>query len=319
AWLRAGCAQRRPRGEEQSGLEAADRLFESGKFPEARSAYEAELKRNPQSLRAGLRLGQIALLSNRFAEAEQRLNEAARLDADHSEAKKLLAELYYRQDDFQKAARWLRAIRSNSFAAKLESFGTAKPYELDGPGDLVGVPFTSTDPLPIVTVGINGSAPADFLIDTGGGELVLDPEFAKEVHAHEFGAKTGTFAGGQQGQVVLATVESVELGAWRLRNVPVHLIATRRLSRIFPGKRIDGIVGTVFLYHFVSTLDYQRGELGLRRLRSSSAQAELASLEESSIAVPFWLASDHDVVAWGRVNSLPCLMFVDTGLAGMGF
>jgi hypothetical protein len=38
-----------------------------------------------------------------------------------------------------------------------------------------------------------------------------------------------------------------------------------------------------------------------------------------SIVVPFWIASEHFMVGWGRLETLPpALLFVDTGLAGAG-
>src|SRR5712692_8508219 len=88
--LLAGCAQRRPGGGGAAELEAADRLFDAGKFPDARSAYEAGLKADPGNFRPWLKLGHIALLFNSFAEAERRLSEAARLNPEDPELKKLL-------------------------------------------------------------------------------------------------------------------------------------------------------------------------------------------------------------------------------------
>jgi hypothetical protein len=39
----------------------------------------------------------------------------------------------------------------------------------------------------------------------------------------------------------------------------------------------------------------------------------------SDRTVPFWIASDHFMVGWGRVETLPpTLLFVDTGLDGAG-
>jgi hypothetical protein len=35
--------------------------------------------------------------------------------------------------------------------------------------------------------------------------------------------------------------------------------------------------------------------------------------------VPFWIAGDHFMLGWGRVETIPpALLFVDTGLAGAG-
>ena len=83
---------------------------------------------------------------------------------------------------------------------------------------------------------------------------------------------------------------------------------------------MDGIIGTVLLYHFLVTMDYPRGELVLRRNTKDSRERFLAGAKtDSSIEVPFWMAGDHFMVAWGRVEkNQPVLLFVDTGLAGGG-
>ena len=84
-------------------------------------------------------------------------------------------------------------------------------------------------------------------------------------------------------------------------------------------KRIDGIIGTTLFYHFLATLDYPHGELVLRRKTAKSLEQFAAASSGKSVAVPFWIASDHFMVGWGRVETLPpALLFVDTGLAGAG-
>jgi hypothetical protein len=56
----------------------------------------------------------------------------------------------------------------------------------------------------------------------------------------------------------------------------------------------------------------------LRRKNAASLE-QLTASSGKSVAVPFWIASDHFMVAWGRVEALPpALLFVDTGLAGAG-
>jgi hypothetical protein len=87
------------------------------------------------------------------------------------------------------------------------------------------------------------------------------------------------------------------------------------------GKRIDGVIGTVLLYHFVSTLDYPNGELILRR-KTKEVREKMDALAQSPgvHAIPFWMAETHFMAAWGQVNDAePCLFFPDTGLAGGGF
>src|SRR5438552_7790651 len=64
-------------------------------------------------------------------------------------------------------------------------------------------------------------------------------------------------------------------------------------------------------------MDYPRGELVLRRKTAESLEEFKAT--SSGKSIPIWMASDHFMVGWGRVERLPpSLLFVDTGLVGAG-
>jgi len=106
-----------------------------------------------------------------------------------------------------------------------------------------------------------------------------------------------------------------------VKNVPVNILSTRRFAGAARGKQVDGIIGTVLLYHFTSTIDYANGELILRRgTKENLKQVEQQAEAEKHLVIPFWLAGDHLMVAWGRVSkSNPVLLYVDTGAAGVGF
>jgi hypothetical protein len=92
----------------------------------------------------------------------------------------------------------------------------------------------------------------------------------------------------------------------------------RQLSKDLGVKRIDGAIGTTLFYHFLATLDYPRGELVLRRKTVESLKRFTKS-SGKRVVVPIWMASDHFMVGWGRVETLPpALLFVDTGLADAG-
>ena len=132
------------------------------------------------------------------------------------------------------------------------------------------VAFVQTDPLPIVEMRVNGSEPAFFVVDTGGGELILDPGFADKVGARRFGKRTATFAGDATAEVELAHVERVALGTVTVYNVPVRLLPTGRFSAVAWGRPIAGVLGTTLLRQFRFTLDYAGGRLRLGRLGSDS-------------------------------------------------
>lgn len=306
----------------QRELETAESLFKAGKFTEAEKLYTKVLAAEPANFQADVRLGSIFLLSNRLDDAQKWLAKAIELKPEEQAPQSLMAEVFYRQDDFKRAAPLFRATGQEAVAKKLESFKGITPYHIEGRAEVSHLKFVITDPLPVIQVRVNEGKPVNFFIDTGGAEVMVDSQLAKELNLVQFGSVTGTFAGGKKAAFQHGRLESLTLGAFTVKNVPVHLMDVRRFSQpVFGGKRVDGIIGTVLLYHFITTLDYSQGELVLRR----KTKENLKSLEQEAqakkcVVIPFWMAGDHYMVAWGTVNkSQPLLFFVDTGLAGGGF
>ena len=314
---------------EQTPIESADRLFQMGEFAQAGEQYARIAADRPDDYSAILQLGRIALLSNRLDDAESWLKKAIGLRGGEADPKIMLAEVYYRRDDFEKAAASLNGIDVSTDplivsqyptlnVAKLRSFKGQTPYQVLGDGQMTRLKFLRTDPLPLVSVRVNGGAEVTFFIDTGGSEVALDTEFARELGVPQFGAVQGTFSGGQHAEVQQGRIESLTVGDWTVRNLPAAMLPLRQLSESLGAKRIDGIIGTTLFYHFLATIDYPKGELVLRRKDAASLEQFLASAGKS-IAVPFWIASDHFMVGWGRVETLPpTLLFIDTGLASAG-
>jgi hypothetical protein len=313
----------------QSEIDSANRLFQAGKFAEAGKLYSQIVTQNPKDYSATLQLGRIALLSNRLDDTQKWLEKGISLRPGDANAKVMLAEAFYRRDDFQKAATALNGVdvSSNKLireqyptlnVAMLESFKGQTSYELHGNGTSTRLRFVRTDPLPLVNVRVNDGKEVTFFIDTGGSEVTLDTEFAKELGVPQFGAVQGTFSGGQHTQVQLGRIESLTVGDWTVKNVPTAMLPLRQLSEGLGVKQINGIIGTTLFYHFLATMDYPKGELVLRRKDAKSLE-EFRKSPVKRITVPIWMASDHFMVGWGRVETLPpTLLFVDTGLVGAG-
>ncbi len=314
---------------ENGARHAAEQLFRGGKFGAAAKRYAEVVAAHPDDAEAVRRLGEIALLANRLDEAGRWLDKALALKPDESDVKVLRAEVFYRRDQFGRAAAALdgvdtarNALVINQFptlnVAKLNSFEGQTPYLVDGAGSSNRLELLRTDPLPLVSVRVNGGAPVTFFIDTGGSEVALDTDFANELGVPRFGAVQGTFSGGQHAEVEHGRIESLALGSWTVENLPAVTLPLRQLSEGLGVKRIDGILGTTLFYHFLTTLDLPRGALEFRRKTAEEA-SRFAAEARGSVAVPFWIAGDHFMVGWGRVDTLPpSLLFVDTGLAGAG-
>ena len=299
-------------------LQRADALFDKGDFAEAEKIYRDAVNDDPQNYAATLKLGNIALLGNRYREAEDFLKKAMALNPAEAAPKAFLAEIYYRQDRFAEAAPLFRAAGKDEKAQWLESFKNRIANQIEPGVNETSVKFEAVDPLPIIKMKINGRE-AEFLIDTGGAELGLDSEWAKELGVEKAGKITVNFAGGVKGEINLGLANEAEIGGFKIKNVPVTLDSMDMTARMFK-RPIKGVVGTVFLYHFLSTLDYPAGKLVLRK-RTAENSALLAKDHQRGGAyeMPFWLAGQHVIVAKGSVNDSPeYLFFLDTGMGGGG-
>jgi Aspartyl protease len=306
---------------QKASLNAAKQLFREGKFEEAEYRF-AQLEKDVSYRYEGcLYLGAIALYRNDLETAENRLETALKLVPDSKQIKRLLVTAYYRGDKFVEAAPLFRAIGDEVAAKKLESFKGLKPYKISAKEEVTRVPFINTDPLPLIQAKVNGK-PVNLLIDTGAAELYLDPEIVKKAEVHRFGETTRKgYAGGQKAKTGQGRVNALTLGRTTVRNLPCQILNTRKFSAAAQGKRVDGVLGTSLLSHFLSTLDYPKGELILRqKTKDQLRQFEEQSKTGQLTVLPFWMAGDHFLVTWGKVHhSPPLLFFVDTGLAGGGF
>lgn len=306
-------------------MKRADSLFAAGQFDASDALYRNVLAAAPADTHALLRHGQVALLGNHLDEARTALTQVLARDTSNIRARSLLAESWYRVDAFEKAAPLLRALHRDPAAAKLEGFAGTTPNAIEG--DAATLPFIQTDPLPLIQVRVNGSDPVYFLIDTGGGETLIDSTFARQIGAVQFGSQMATFAADQKGSLAHGRIDSLRLGSIVMRRVPVRIRDTRRFAMVAGGRQVDGILGTVALYHFISTLDYPKGALILRRRTEAALRQPLGRMSinvdgsgPQMIEVPFWLAGDHLMVARGALGSAPSMMwFIDTGLAGAAF
>ncbi len=117
----------------------------------------------------------------------------------------MLAEALYRKNDFFHAARALQGLGPDDAAklknyltlneAQLESFRDEDPYKFErDAGESTRLPFIKSDPLPVVNVRVNGGPDVAVFIDTGGSELLLDSEFARELNVKPMGSVEGTFS-----------------------------------------------------------------------------------------------------------------------------
>lgn len=312
----------------------AEQLYLDGRFPEAHQQFLLALEQTPDNSQTLHKLGLLSLWNN---DTEQALNYLQRA-YEHSgwlgrrwpmsaQLAYRIGSAYQRKDDFADAALWYkRAVGPWSLGPlktvkamqqQLEAFGTSQPYQISGPTEM-HIRFMMLDPLPVVEISINGRGPYTFFIDTGGADLILVDDLAKDLSLDVYGQFTGSFAGGKEGAVKLGRLESVTLGETTVNNLPVHIMGLEGIDDIF-GRKIHGAIGTSLLRHFYSTIDYANQQLILRQI-TDETHIEMDRMASNATTIPFWLVEQHMMMARGHVNDLPdTMLFVDTGLAERGF
>lgn len=301
-------------------MKQAITLFKQGKFNETEQILSNLNQINQDNFTQNFLNGYIALIQNSPI-AEKWLTKANQLRSKDLSTKLLLSEFYYRKDKFQEASDYLESTGNVSKFKKLRYFEDKIPYQIEE-NKKTTLKLITIDPLPVVQVKINGYEPVNFFIDTGGGELILDTSYAKKIDIKQFGDVIGTFGGGKKGKLSHGAINSFEIGGLKINNLPINILTLGdALNRYFKNLKIVGAIGTIFLYHFLSTLDYKNKELILRpRTEKSYEEFKIENQSKQMTSIPFWLCDDHYMVAWGTVNqSKPHLFLVDTGMVGGAF
>lgn len=266
--------------------------FAQGQFEEAESAYEKAVSTNPDDAMALAGLARARLNNGKEDQAIELANRALAIAPNNPVAMSTLNIAQARK----------AAFAPDRFVIKRSDQSTAV------------IKFIRTDPLPVVSL-IIGSKTVNFLIDTGGPNIVLSPALAQELGLPLEEAGQGVFAGGLQARVRRTVVPKIQIGGIEISNVPAGVIGDGSTPN---GFKTDGVIGTGFLMHFLSTLDYCRGELVLAP-RADSAKFQAQAQAAGDNIVRMWLIGDHFIFARGRLNQAPeGLLFVDTGLAGAG-
>jgi tetratricopeptide (TPR) repeat protein len=290
-----------------------DQLFKAGRFAEADRAYEFILRTDPHNARALAQRGYIALLSNKFADAETFLTKAITLAPTDTFSKQQLADCFVRQDQLARAVPLLRESGNEAYATQLANV-TGTAYEVHG-GQTTQLPFLAMDPLPLVEASVSGRPSRKFLLDTGG-TLSLSMAAAEEAGLRAVSTGRGR-AGGQTFTMYFGVLDSFRMGDIELRNFPVHW-HDAVMPALLGDPQPSGVIGTTIFYHFLTTMDYANRALILRQktkanLREFQAEAKRTGTER----LPLWLAADHFPCTLGILNNFgPRVVSLDTGGVG---
>ncbi len=255
----------------------ANTLFAKGHFGAAYQAYKAEVSASPGSVSALLGLGTIELYRNQLDKAKHHLQRVLALDPANAIAK----------------------ARLNALTDRV---GSPQDYRIVDEPSVVRIPFV-LDPLPVISVIIDGH-PATMLVDTGAPGIGLSQAFVHRLGLHTTLAGHGVFAGGRTAGIQTTRVGKMVIGSLQIAGIP---------AQVFPGIPVDGIVGTGFLSHFLTTIDYAHKVLVLKP-RAFAPIFEQRMKAAGAVSIPMLLVGDHFIFAKATVNSGETGWFnIDTG------
>jgi hypothetical protein len=302
-------------GDAELGHRHAELLYEAGEFARAREAIARILADGEPSIEAQRLGAELAYLSGRYDEAEELLGRILAREPDDRRALRKLVLVCFQTGRYEKCPE-LPEDQGMPHADLMRSFGEDTPYRIEwGAKDETVVPFLLTDPLPVLTVTIEGRE-VTTLLDTGGDTFILDPEIAASLGIEVVASMEGMFAGGMTAEVGFGRAESLVMGDVTVRSVPLALLPTQGF--VLGEHTIEGILGTNVLRQFLATVDYPNDRLILRKRGGEAASRFYDDSRSSVVAeVPFVVASTHFLMARGSLNGVDGLVFhVDSGLAG---
>ncbi|MCW6005759.1 tetratricopeptide repeat protein [Micromonospora sp. CPCC 205371] len=269
----------------------ADALFKAGRFEQAGRAYEQILKNDPTNLHAARRRGLVALLANKFPEAEKYLTMALKLAPSDKDTNQLLGDCYTRQDKLALAVPCWRAAGEEAYATWFAAV-QGEAYQIHG--DIAQLKWLRLDPSPLVEASVNGGPAKRFMFYTGFPYLGLSSKTANEAGLTAVYSQEIDFMDGKM-WMHFGVLQSFTLGGIELRNIPVEWSESDTVS--LDEHDHDGMIGTWVFHHFLTTFDYAGRWLILRRktpenIAKARADANRAGVEP----LPLWLGREGAAV-----------------------
>ncbi len=242
-------------------------LLTGGRFRDARLILFKALQLNRNEDLAWAGYGLLDFYENKINDSLYNLREAVYREPNEPDYLFALAQVAARSENYQEAAEMYdqflhisdskdaeRRERIKGLVNFLRFLGqTGRLYVSDGQNQ-AKIPFELVGNRPIVNLYINGkSEPLRFVLDTGSGISVISDATARKLKINPI--TKGGFARGIGGngkfEIVYGMLRRIDIGAVKLRNVPVYI---RKFQS--DGQTVDGYIGLALISKFLTTIDY---------------------------------------------------------------
>jgi tetratricopeptide (TPR) repeat protein len=251
-----------------------DALWASGLFDEAESKYRDALAKVPDLARGHHGMARALVARSRLDDAMNEVQAALRLAPRDMEIHHTVGTIFERMHKYEQAAgaysNYVNLLPNKDHSEKadwsraeirfLRSFGQRVPFETDSASDdrLFTVDFRLVNEKVVVRAKINDASAQDFVVDTGSENTVITRTTAQHlgIQPITYTLSAGVGRVGLRG-LQLARIDSLELGALKLRNIPC-LIKNPPLRDI-PVKETESLSPLALGYSMI--IDYKTHKL----------------------------------------------------------
>ena len=288
----------------------AGQLLKLARLPEAEGLYRRVIALDPADPQAHAALGKLALFRDQPEEAIAMLEKAR---AEPGVAEDLFAAKL-RLGRYDDAATLAEDANESGRVDLLRALAETPPWVMNTVPAEVKVPWVRGHPVPLIRVKLNGQ-PVLMGIDTGAGDLLIDPSAARRFKVQTVAAQRREFWTGARLVVGNAVVQKLEIGGVTIERVPAGVLPLRKWSiEVNPyGETVVGVIGLNVLRRFTPTLDFREHELILRPAGAAFTPAAGAQ------RIPFEIWGERELTVYGSVaGGRRMALVVQSGVPGCG-
>jgi tetratricopeptide (TPR) repeat protein len=251
-------------------------ILAAGEFRLSVEEFRTALALNENEALAVAGLAMVDFYENRLPLAVPGLRRAVSLDPDEPDFLFNLGQAAARSERYKEAAdayeKFLliapktdvdRRARIVGLIDFLRYLGRQGSLYIASGESRTSVSFEATDNRPVLEVRINGQKqPLRFVLDTGSGMSVISDVTAKKlgVKAVARGGLARAVGGGGRFEIVYGYINSLEIGAVKIENVPVYI------RKFFDNNvHVDGYLGLSVVSKFLTSIDYGTRRMSLVR------------------------------------------------------
>lgn len=282
-------------------------------FEEALDAIDKTLKINSKEPEVLWFRARVMLLKGQLKQAEKAFIKAAKVGVRPELIAHELGVVALRAGNYKNAAKWFGESGEAPLQERYGSF-EGKPYKTTfSDGCVATVPLVDGFVAPVVKAKVNDEE-LTLLVDTSVADLVLDPNRAQRLLIT---TDAQSRLGGADGPPVgHGQADTVELGGFKLDNVPVDIFPAELMAEVSAGRPLDGVIGSrAFMGHQV-TFDFPEKSLEVVR-GTSRCKSNLAERRQEQ-GVPFFVHDTHMLFALGKMNGSEGLYLVNSAMRGAG-